>query len=508
MSKWFFAAWYKAVRWFLGLETGGSLYRVKIGANAQAVAVGSNIVQIGHLTLPTFPFLLLAGVVTAYFAYQTWQTRGPVTMTGEFNVAIAEFGERDSNGRIHHSEQAEDLSRWLYGRIHNEFGTLFQEINAQLWHDDLGLGVKLGPIEGKTAAERSANAAALARRIQADVLIYGYLQPGKTGGHFVPEFYVSDWREADELVGPHQLGAPISVSASLDSLAESLKVMPRLSDRTKALALFVTGLALETAGYPERALAQFQAAAELPDWRDDEGKEILYLFLSREAFLLWRQGQDREEEVRRALEQALRLNPRYGRAYIGLGNYHREKAERLLTELQRLKQAEGLASEAVLAASGRFETEIQAAIAAYQQAIALAAETPQGQVAVKGYLALGGAIMAQALAAESLQQYGRAADQYQQALAAYQHGLALAEPTDYRHQGLAHLSLGLVYYQQANLRSRRTDLPTDDAETLHLLAQAADEMMLCVQYADQDEIDWFLQQIKAEQCLPLLAKLK
>lgn len=500
--------WQKAWRCFLGLEPCGRLYHVSIGSNARGVAVGSNIVQIGSITLPTFPFLMLAGVLAAYLSFQVWQQRGPTKMSGEFNIAIAEFGQMDADGRIHRSDKGERLSRALVGRMDQEFGDLFAEVHAQLWHNDLGLGVRLGPIHGQTAAERAVHAAALADRIKAHIVVYGHLETTANGEQIVPEFYVRDLREAGDLVGPYQLGAPIAVPDSLDSLAESFKVNPRLSDRTKALALFTVGLAWEFAGYPDRALAQFQAAELLPDWHNDEGKEILYLFLSREAFILWRAGEEREQDVLRPLQLALALNPQYGRAYVGLGNYHRERAERLRVALAAHKQADGLASPTVLASYTAVMAEISQAVAAYQQAITLAPASPSDQVAVKAYLALGGAIMLQAVAAEDMQQYGQATDYYQQALAVFQEGLVRTAVDDYRHQGLAHASLGLTYQRQADMRLRRTYLPPDDAETLALLAQAATNYALCIQAAEQDPLDWFLQQVKDENCVTQLAAVQ
>lgn len=500
----------KGFRRFWGLENMGEVYHVNIGDNARHVVVGANVVQIGHLTLPTFPLLLLAGLVTAYMGWQLWQQwqqRGPTEMSGEFNIAIAEFGQMDANGRIRPSPKGESLSRVLYGRINQEFATLFTQVNAQLWHEDVGLGVELGPITGQTAAERRANAAALAERINAHVVIYGYLETTAAGDQLTPEFYVRDLREAGDLVGAYQLGAPIPVPASLDTLADSLKVNPRLSDRTKALALFTLGLAWEFAGYPERALAQFQAAERLPDWRNDEGKEILYLFLSREAYFLWLDGEVDEAAVYEPLEKALKLNPGYGRAYVGLGNYHREKAERLRAELTVHKQAEGLASSTVRATYTAVQAEISQAVTAYRQAITLAPPDPADQTAVKAHLALGTALLLQAVVAEEMQQYGQAEGYYRQALTAFQEGLALTAGGDYRHQGLAHASLGVLYQSQAALRSRRTDLPPGDAETAALLLQALAEYRLCVQAAAQDPADWFLQQVKDENCAPQLTRL-
>ncbi|GIK57235.1 MAG: hypothetical protein BroJett015_28980 [Chloroflexota bacterium] len=488
----------------------GDVYHVNVGSNARQVVVGANVVQIGHLTLPTFPLLLVAGLVAAYMGWQLWQQwqqRGPTQMSGEFNIAIAEFGQMDANGRIQPSAKGESLSRVLYGRINQEFATLFTEVNAQLWHDEVGLGIKLGPITGQTAAERRANADALAERINAHVIIYGHLEPTADGDQLTPEFYVRDLREAGDLVGAYQLGAPIPVPASLDTLADSLKVNPRLSDRTKALALFTLGLAWEFAGYPDRALTQFQAAQQLPDWRDDEGKEILYLFLSREAYFLWLDGQVDEAAVYEPLQLALRLNPDYGRAYVGLGNYHREKAERLRAELATYKQAEGLASSTVQATYTAVQAEISQAVDAYQQAIALAPADAADQTVVKAHLALGTTLLLQAVVAEEMQKYGPATDYYQQALTVFQEGLALTAVDDYRHQGLAHASLGALYQSQAALRSRRTDLPPGDAETAILLARAVAEYKLCVQVAAQDPADWFLQQVKDENCVPQLTQL-
>jgi tetratricopeptide (TPR) repeat protein len=103
----------------------------------------------------------------------------------------------------------------------------------------------------------------------------------------------------------------------------NVAVGERLKARSDALFWLTIGLTHQLLGRSEDALQTFlRAEQELVDWRDSDGKEILYFFTGREQFFL-SQIDEAEESFRRAL----RIDPNYGRAQLALGSIYQQRAE-------------------------------------------------------------------------------------------------------------------------------------------------------------------------------------
>ncbi|HXV43450.1 MAG TPA: hypothetical protein VEC96_10325, partial [Anaerolineae bacterium] len=259
----------------------------------------------------------------------------PSRMSGDFNIAVAETGQQDANGALESSKDGQQLGQWIFTELQNEYQNLPQEFDVQVWHDGPELAAKNVTI-GLVADDEAA--AQLANEINANLVIYGNLVGPENAANFTPKFYVKPLQgeagELDELKGPFQLGAPIPIPIPLDTgdpvLIASLK--PEVSLRAKALRWFTIGLIWDLAGQTVKALTTFQQAEqELKEWGEkNQGKEILYYFIGREALFLSRTESEAQkvfasaEEARATAEayfqKALSSNPDYARADIGLGS--------------------------------------------------------------------------------------------------------------------------------------------------------------------------------------------
>lgn len=315
--------------------------------NTGQVAVGGkNVIQIGSLNIPRWlaiavPIVLLAGLAVAALGTArvftiTQPTPTPVVgaarMSGTFNVAVAQFPERNLDGVQSRTEDGDRISQWVFDNLSAElrdFG------GAQVWHDSLPAaekGAPIGIITGTTSEERQASARALAERIGAHLVIYGDLAKTERGASFAPEFYVSTAAislkreaEAEDVTGRQQLGAPIDVPSPFRAEAGLL-----VGDRLRSRAIFVRGVMYDLIGLHDKALEDFRAIA--PVWAEDagRGKETLDFFLGREAIFLNRNEakaaalfgspQAALDDAERRFRAALDANPNYALGNWGLGS--------------------------------------------------------------------------------------------------------------------------------------------------------------------------------------------
>ncbi|MDQ3248103.1 MAG: hypothetical protein M3Q45_02730, partial [Chloroflexota bacterium] len=100
----------------------GDTIAAQVGADARNVVVGKNVIQIGTLkvSLP-LAVLIAAGlsviaVSTALLAFGNPFAK-PARMTGQYNIAIAQFGEISGNGRLQATANGLALSRWVYDAL-------------------------------------------------------------------------------------------------------------------------------------------------------------------------------------------------------------------------------------------------------------------------------------------------------------------------------------------------------------------------------------------------------
>jgi tetratricopeptide (TPR) repeat protein len=171
-----------------------------------------------------------------------------------------------------------------------------------------------------------AQAAEIAKRHNATVLIYGVVKPSSAGFAVEPRFYVADagFAFGSELVGSDRLGTPVTFTTPLTP-GQQLKINEQLNARMLALRHTITGLALFYLGRYDESGASFRRAATVEGWRDEDGKEVAYLLIGAAKLRLYNQQTEaglRSTTLAQAAEafsQTYRLNPNYARSYLGLG---------------------------------------------------------------------------------------------------------------------------------------------------------------------------------------------
>ena len=427
----------------------GDVIAGDVGEGARGVVVGKNVVQIGTLIVPARLVIVLVGlliVLVAGSAFLAWNLWVPDRMTGLFNIAVAEFGQVDTQGQVRPSPRGQLISQRLFNGLLIEFDNLpfkvRQDMQPQLWHDSLGLTRKrarIGLVSGETREARAEAARQLARRINAHVVIYGNLPANGSGAGFVPEVYVSPGAgidaEADKLVGVYQpTGAiPVQLLDKANDPVVGRSITIRLNSWTNVLSLFSIGLMYDLLGYPGRALPVLQQAKDELASTGEEGNEVLWFFIGREA--LWLK---RDEEAQPAFEEAVRLNPNYARARLGLGDIHLNKA-------YRQSSAERTRSEA---------PDLEQAITEYQRAL----EVAEPSVKAEALYSLGIAYRLKGETLLNLADYPAAdsglvtAIEY---LSATLDGLRNTE--QYRLLAQTYLSLGEVYEDQGHAQLRQNN---------------------------------------------------
>lgn len=366
----------------------------QVGEGSRNVAVGKNIFQLnvgGHNITPYVLIIALAVVVIAgYFLYPLAEPLwNPSQMRGSLNIAVADFGLL-SNGRIQPSSLGADLSAAMYEELVTQYETIKQAAtngtagegdrtplsNVLVWHDTMppargDKNVRFGVIAGATAEARSEKAAVLAKRINANIVVYGHLTTDQSPEGLVLEFYYNSPTIADEpdtAAGSHRMGALISSDVPLnDPRSESaakLQIAPALTLRSGVIFWLTQALSYDFANQPEVALGILQEAERrLVNWPPADGKEILFYFLGRAALF------SREfEEAIRAGEIAIDINPEYVNGYALLGLTYMDRAQLYFVRGRELTPEEAACTSAQNVEQSA-ET-IEGAVADARQAVA------------------------------------------------------------------------------------------------------------------------------------------
>jgi len=254
----------------------------------------------------------------------------PPVMRGTLNLAMADFASADSRGR-----RAAKATAKLATDVATSVADLLTEQlrpTASRMRIEIRGPAQFPQIRGASQTARAQAAKQRAGQIDADIVVYGTLSTDGNTISLQPELYLSDSIQGDtgELVGDHPWGSIIELPGSPESnpLATQLFGEP-LSARTKALASMILGIWHYQAGQPSAALQHLHAAAENPAWRDQQGKQVVYLFLGNAAERQGAQEQRKRnpdlDTVRRSFAQAvgyyqkaLRIDRQYARAWYGI----------------------------------------------------------------------------------------------------------------------------------------------------------------------------------------------
>lgn len=461
------------------------------------VEIHRNFVRVVFQGLPIWALLTIP-IIVILIGWGAWLQFVPKKMPlNTFNVAVASFGNIDAAGNVSPSPDGEKLSEWVFRQLRTEYKT-WPSGQPTVWHDSQNIltkRTKIGVVSGNSVSERRAAAQAIAERVGANMVVYGNLAVDETPVRFVPEFYVTAIRdEADEIVGEHQLGSPISVRLPIDLYDDRTGTFfeGNLGVRVDALVWFTRGLALDLSGRHADALDTFrQAEMALENWNDTQGKDVLYYFLGRELLFLsnpdfYPENADVAGEflnqAEAAFNRAIAINPIYARGHIGLGGVYFQRAQYLLSPETRL-----------------VTSDLDDAILHYSQAITESLAVSDRQTELKGRLGRGLSYSLQGDALLRAGQFEAAADIYDRAVSEIEHSLALLTETQHRLSAQAYLGLGGAQEGRAYI-ARHID--HNDANARRFYENARVAYQHCVEQTEAEFYDTFLQDLRLTYCQP------
>jgi len=146
--------------------------------------------------------------------------------------------------------------------------------------------------------------------------VYGQIVEAGVNSTLTPQFYVNDVsiKEAAEITGEHDLGSQLDVNLRADM---PLMQNPGLQARVNGLDMLTIGLAYYSIDDFQNALNYFQKA-DNAEWIGS-GKETVYLLIGNAYIRQESKIQDFSTLplADKAYQEALAVNPNYGRALIG-----------------------------------------------------------------------------------------------------------------------------------------------------------------------------------------------
>ncbi len=328
------------------VENRGKGNAIAAGRHALAAVFNINIRE-----LKWQPVVIVLVVVAALLSAILWFVipRPPESMSGQFNVAVAEFAVQDAAGKTVSSDDGKLLATYVQKQIETESTELQKTLPYEIWGPQ-----QTGIVKGDTPEARSKAAAALASKIHANIVVYGVILANGSQSRFMPEFYVnySAFRDASEVAGSHQLGSQLAVELPFGDSLQAI-TNPALVGRVNALDLITIGLAYYSIDKFEEAIPKFQEAADDTRWLDSSGKEVVYLLLGN-AYELWASRDDDNQYLPKAelnYSKSLSLNEDYARGMLGLANVVYLQALGPLKDLKidpaELDRAQGLTQQAL-----------------------------------------------------------------------------------------------------------------------------------------------------------------
>jgi tetratricopeptide (TPR) repeat protein len=305
------------------------LPRPQFPLRQQIQRIGFALVALLLLSLFTLVVALSSGLGTSLFGSNATPSPTPIPSLRNYDLGIAvAYFEVPDDGTVEWDE-ADALAEQILTRLESELSGFTERT-------ELTLGFlapsSIGRVQGATPAEREANARDLARRHDADIVLYGLITRQSTGILDVqPEFYVvpETFADALEITGSYRLGKQIQVDGTLTAIRNVMSVNQPLSNRIAAAAEIFIGLTYYGLEQYELALQSFELAEQFPFWDETEGREVLYVLKGntyvRMASVDGQNGDTIRSRTRlnTAIDEyteATLIAPSYARPYTGLAS--------------------------------------------------------------------------------------------------------------------------------------------------------------------------------------------
>jgi tetratricopeptide (TPR) repeat protein len=404
----------------------------------------------------------------------------PLPMDGDFNIALAEIVVLAPDGQVNYDNRA---GRQLTGRVYDDLSQAFAgDSGVQIWQDTLELRQQRCLTIGLAAddlAEVGAPAPT-ADFVNADVLVYGTLQPVDGRAELLVKFYLAPQLGLDfsNLVGTYAFETAVPVFDIDDPGSEVDAV---LGMQVEALARIARGFTNELLGRPEQALADFELAAELAPESD-----FAHFFVGQEYLFLAQTDTEQVEAYETAAFDAFSRAPDNARAKIGLGGVLFIRAQRRLNEALDDDFSGDLEAELVGLAA-----EADLALAAFLQVIEGGSQVEQYGVPVDQIARVGKGISLR-LKGE-IAYYQGDSEQALELLETAVQTLQVAETTlaavnDYRLLAQTYQALGSVYeWQRFLLREEG-----DEGPSLAAFQLARDYYGQCLQLGEEFPFDTYM----------------
>jgi len=280
----------------------GDSNAIAAGRGAKATSVVINFIG-GKWQLPISFFV----IILAVGGYFLWRELYPAKMTGDFRVAVADFAVI---GNSNEASTGTELAEGVYQKLNESLLEISKDFTITIWSPD-----KVGKVEGDTPEGRALSAEKIAKRIGADVLVYGLIDMSEPVWKITPEFYIAsdNFYEAEEITGQYQIGETFSLVGQ-ENVARRIELSNKYEVRAQAISQITIGLAYFSLRDYQSALKSFQSAENIHGWDESQGKEVLYLLAGNAAM----KAKDFDTSITE-LEKSLSIDPDYGRPLITLG---------------------------------------------------------------------------------------------------------------------------------------------------------------------------------------------
>ena len=427
----------------------------------------------------------------------------PPVMNRLYNVAVADIGEIGPDGQIRAS--ADGSGAVISQAITADLQSAFQDNpNILVWNNSPELRlqrVRIGALESNSPDGLTQAATSLAQRLNAHMVIYGVLDSRQQPPVLNVQMYLAPGLSdtLDEINGGFEFQSPIPINS--DPGSDSVRA--EITRQTNLLAQLVLAQSESKAGRTLEALEGYVKAAKLAPESD-----MLQFFIARESlFVIQREaippsaGAAFEEQALTVLEEALRLNPRNARAYVGLGTLYLKQATRLVKEAmdseytdQSFQQITQLLDQAETAY--RRVLELQVDSAEYGVPVEDIARLGLGDVQVT----LGIALQGYAQSDPTSEAFEQAVEMLDQAVETLNATLsAFQAPGLSRYLAQNHQFLGSAYQYSGYLAG----LAGDPSAAMQAYQQAIEQFDACIALGE-DSTDRVIQaEIIEANCLPL-----